>query len=534
MDLLKDDIVKTIKRDSLIRGNQVDFFPDTLSGAIEGVLRNRLEDVFILSGEEEYSGRDIINRTDLIADNIYAKIGSNKGIVAVNLSRSFDLICTILAVMRLGCAYLPLSKEHPVARNRQIVIDSKPILIVHKSDDLEINSIGAPEQDCRSLVENSKIPDFGAVDLSPSDCCYVMYTSGSTGVPKGVPITHEGILNRLNWMKNYYAFSASDSLIQKTPLSFDVSIYEMFFPIMSGARLVICDFDRHMDIDYIIDLVLRHEVTYLQFVPQLLRAFLANARSKDCCSLKHLISSGDALDVGLARLCRKTFPQANLYNGYGPTEASIGICHWRFEDRDDIQKPPIGHPIDNVELLIMGDNGKPSGDKAGELWVAGVQLSPGYLNSIERPSLNDAYEFLKIENEDRPKRFYKTGDLVQTNGFGEIVFVGRKDNQIKINGSRIELEEIESIFNTLEGIQQSVAIFDKDKSSPRLFMAYVLKQGFKVSSSEMLKHCIENLPSQAVPSKFIEIEQVVLNDNGKVDRAKISEYVGDKTLKPVD
>ncbi|NMZ20768.1 amino acid adenylation domain-containing protein, partial [Pseudomonas rhodesiae] len=282
---------------------------------------------------------------------------------------------------------------------------------------------------------------------------YVIYTSGSTGQPKGAGNRHSALLNRLQWMQEAYGLSAADSVLQKTPFSFDVSVWEFFWPLMTGSRLVIAAPGDHRDPARLIQVINAEQVTTLHFVPSMLQAFLQDAAVSSCRSLQRIVCSGEALPVDAQQQVFAKLPHAGLYNLYGPTEAAIDVTHWTCVDegRDTV---PIGRPIANLGCYLLDDNFEPVPvGVLGELYLGGAGLARGY---HRRPALTAerfiAHPFVHGE------RLYRTGDLARYREDGVIEYAGRIDHQVKLRGLRIELGEIEARLLEHEQVREAAVL----------------------------------------------------------------------------
>ncbi|WP_330211832.1 amino acid adenylation domain-containing protein, partial [Pseudomonas sp. AM4(2022)] len=347
----------------------------------------------------------------------------------------------LLAVLKAGGAYVPLDPEYPRERLAYMLDDSGVKLLLtqaHLLDQLPIpdglESLVLGESTFEAYSDANP-----GLELDGENLAYVIYTSGSTGQPKGAGNRHSALLNRLQWMQEAYGLDASDTVLQKTPFSFDVSVWEFFWPLMTGSRLVVAAPGDHRDPAKLVRLINSEQVTTLHFVPSMLQAFLQDSAVSSCQSLQRIVCSGEALSVDAQQQVFAKLPQAGLYNLYGPTEAAIDVTYWTCVDegRDAV---PIGRPIANLRCYILDSNFEPVPvGVLGELYLGGVGLARGY---HRRPSLTAerfiAHPFVKGE------RLYRTGDLARYREDGVIEYAGRIDHQVKLRGLRIELGEIEA------------------------------------------------------------------------------------------
>ena len=358
------------------------------------------------------------------------------------------------------------------------------------------------------------------VGVSPETLAYVIYTSGSTGQPKGAMNPHRAIVNRLLWMQEAYEIGPGDAVLQKTPFSFDVSVWEFFWALMTGARLVVAKPDGHKDASYMADLVEKEGVTVMHFVPSMLYLFLEEANLRERCkSLRHVVCSGEALPFDLQeRFFEKL--DAQLHNLYGPTEAAVDVTHWTCQKGSSERVVPIGYPVANTQVHILDEGLNPVPDgEVGELHIGGVQVARGY---HKRPELT-AERFIADLFSDKPDaRLYKTGDLARRRDDGAVEFLGRIDFQVKLRGFRVELGEIEAVLNSYAGVKQSVVVAQERAGEMRL-VAYLVWQGEPVSRSELNRFLETKLPDYMVPAVFVNLSELPLSPNGKVDRKRLPE-----------
>ena len=386
---------------------------------------------------------------------------------------------------------------------------------------------------------------------SPSHPISLLYTSGSTGRPKGVINTHRGLVNRLCWMQDAYPLTASDRVLQKTPLSFDVSAWELFWPLITGASLVLAKPAGHKDSAYLVELIQQQRITTLHFVPAMLAAFLEAPNLAQCTSLKRVICSGEALPHRLQTQFFQTLPNVELHNLYGPTEASIDVTAWACQpcpDSPPTATVPIGRPIVNTQIYLLDSRDRPVPPGIpGELHISGVGLARGYLN---RPDLT-AEKFVPnpffqgtgngeqgMGNKEQgtfptpysllPTPYsllYKTGDLAHYRPDGTLEFLGRIDHQVKLRGFRIELGEIEAVLTQHPDVSQAVVALREDAGEPQLvayivlnFELSILNFEFKTQNSKLKTYLSPHLPPHMVPSQFVTLDALPLLPNGKVNR----------------
>ena len=473
-------------------------------------------------------------------------------LVGIAVQRSVEMVVGLLAILKAGGAYVPLDPEYPTERLAYMIEDSGIELLLTQSSLLNQLPLSCGSELARdgggpvnSDVEGeghiaSKLaPTGGGVtplvldgddawlrdyptDNPPSrvvaeNLAYVIYTSGSTGKPKGAGNSHGALTNRLCWMQQAYGLEAGDSVLQKTPFSFDVSVWEFFWPLMTGVRLVVAAPGDHRDPQKLVSLIERESITTLHFVPSMLQAFVLDANVSRCTSLTRIVCSGEALPVDAQQQVFAKLPDARLYNLYGPTEAAIDVTHWtcRDEGRDAV---PIGEPIANLMTYILDDelNPVPSGVN-GELYLSGQGLARGY---HRRPELTAerfvASPFVAGE------RLYRTGDLARYRPNGVIDYIGRIDHQVKVRGFRIELGEIEARLLEHAAVREAVVVA-QDSRSGKVLSGYVVVQAeatgdWSLLREALLVHLRLNLPEHMVPTHLTRLEHMPLSPNGKLDR----------------
>ncbi|MGA4683166.1 amino acid adenylation domain-containing protein [Micromonospora sp. AB353] len=442
-------------------------------------------------------------------------------LVGVCAERSVELVAGLLGVLKAGGAYLPLDPEYPADRLAFMVGDADaPVVLVqsHLRDVLPDTGATVLELDDATVwsgqPESDPTPAAG-----PENLAYVIYTSGSTGRPKGVPNTHRGIVNRLDWMQKTYGLGADDAVLQKTPASFDVSVWEFFWPLRTGARLVLAEPGGHKDAGYLRDLLVSERITTAHFVPSMLTVFLAEDGVEAATALRRVICSGEELPLASAADFTARLPWCGLHNLYGPTEAAIDVTAWACEpDRlAQVTSVPIGAPIANLRLHVLDPSGAqcPVG-VAGELHIGGVGLARGY---HRRPALT-AEKFVPDPFSVEPgARLYRTGDLarwvVGPDGAGVIEFLGRIDHQVKLRGLRIELGEIESALREQPGVTEATVIVREDSPGDKRLTAYLVGEAEHAALKAALK---DTLPEYMVPAAFVTLDALPLTPNGKLDR----------------
>ncbi|MEV4840310.1 amino acid adenylation domain-containing protein [Nonomuraea sp. NPDC049486] len=417
-------------------------------------------------------------------------LGARPGVrVAVAMERSLDLVVSLLAVVRSGAAYVPLDPDYPRERLDFMLRDARAAILL-------------PEE---TVLQREDVPD---TPLTPACPAYMIYTSGSTGRPKGVPNSHAAIVNRLDWMQRRFGLTGADAVMQKTPAGFDVSVWEFFWPIITGARLVVAAPGGHRDTAYLRDLIVSSGVTTMHFVPSMLAAFLEEEDVERCVSLKRVVCSGEELPVAVAARFFERLPEVELHNLYGPTEAAVDVTAWRCVP--GASRIPIGHPVQNTRVHVLDARLRPvPPGVTGELYIGGVQVALGY---HDRPGLT-AERFLADPYGPAGSRLYRTGDLARTHRDGAVEFLGRADDQIKIRGQRVEPGEVEAVLREQPGVREALVVADADG-----LVAYVVTDAEATGLRARLK---ELLPDHMVPTAYVRLDAMPLSPNGKVDRSAL-------------
>src|SRR6266850_2315894 len=444
--------------------------------------------------------------------------------VGLCLERSVELVVGILGILKAGGAYVPLDPDYPQERLAFMLEDSAPAVLLTQghlqglfsgiSGSMPVLDLADATPPWRGQAESN--PERTAMGLTGEHLAYVIYTSGSTGRPKGVMNAHCGVVNRLVWMQRAYGLEPHDAVLQKTPVSFDVSVWEFFCPLMTGARLVMARPNGHKDPGYLVEAMRNDQVTTVHFVPSMLQVFLDHAEAAKHSGLRRVICSGEVLPAKVAR-CFQERLTSGLHNLYGPTEAAIDVTAWTCPADTTQESIPIGRPVANTQIYILDEHleAVPVGI-AGELHVGGVQVARGYLN---RPDLTAERFIPNPYGEEAGGRLYKTGDLGRYQRDGDIEYLGRSDYQVKIRGFRIELGEIEAVLSRHGQVKEAVVIAREDTPGEKRLVAYVTAVEEEAPNAEELREHLKGaLPEYMVPSAFVVLEAMPLTANGKVDR----------------
>ncbi|MCU6502642.1 amino acid adenylation domain-containing protein, partial [Rugamonas sp. A1-17] len=452
------------------------------------------------------------------------RAGDRVGICVV---RAPEMVIGLLAILKAGAAYVPLDPDNPPERLGFMLADAAPaVVLAHAATATVLSAaLGALQRRPAviDLVADSAAwrhlsdadPDCAEVGVGSRDLAYIIYTSGSTGMPKGVMIEHHALVNRLQWMQRAYRLNADDAVLQKTPFGFDVSVWEFFWPLLTGARLVLARPHGHKDPAYLCDLIRRKQITTLHFVPSMLPLFLGSAEAARCDSLRNVFCSGEELPAAAVNHFQRTYRHAALHNLYGPTEATVDVTAWHCTPLAPDAAVPIGRPIDNTRTYILDRAMQPVPvGVVGELYLGGAGIARGYLN---RPELT-AQRFLSSPFV-AGDRLYRTGDLARYRADGNIDYLGRNDFQVKLRGFRIELGEIETRLRALPAVREAVVLAREDEAGDKRLVAYyVSRDGGDADPAQLAAALARDLPDYMVPSSYLRLEAMPLTNNGKLDR----------------
>ncbi|OOW02514.1 non-ribosomal peptide synthetase [Pseudomonas sp. MF6394] len=437
--------------------------------------------------------------------------------VAIAAERSPQLLIGLLAIIKAGGAYVPLDPDYPAERLAYMLKDSGVQLLLTQTALLP--QLPSAEGVCVIAMDSLHLDSWPTqapgLHLHGDNLAYVIYTSGSTGQPKGVGNTHGALAERLQWMQATYQLNDTDVLMQKAPISFDVSVWECFWPLITGCRLVLAGPGEHRDPHRIAQLVQEHGVTTLHFVPPLLQLFIDEPLVAECTSLRRLFSGGEALPAELRNRVLARLPAVQLHNRYGPTETAINVTHWQCAASDG-ERSPIGRPLGNVICRVLDEqlNPLPAG-VPGELCIGGIGLARGYLG---RAGLT-AERFVADPLGAAGTRLYRTGDRARWNADGVLEYLGRLDQQVKLRGFRVEPEEIEARLLALAGIAQAVVLV-RD--------AQLI--GYYTADAELDEQTVKialaaELPEYMVPALLMRLDAMPLSPSGKLDRRALPEPV---------
>ncbi|MDR6710987.1 arthrofactin-type cyclic lipopeptide synthetase A [Pseudomonas hunanensis] len=501
-----------------------DFNPDadrqspleqTLPALFEAQVRRTPEAIALQTDTTGVDYQTLNAQANRLAHHLIAQGVEADTRVAVCVERGVSLIVALLGILKAGGAYVPLDPSYPSDRLRFMLEDSAPrLVLVHGAtrglfDHPAAALLDLDHDTCDGYSENNpRVPGLG-----PGHLAYVMYTSGSTGTPKGVMIEHRGLCNLMHWGSIICPPQPGDALLQRAPFTFDGSVWELFWPLVAGMRLVLARPDGHRDPGYLVQLIQARQVSTVKFVPALLHQFLQEPGVERCTSLTDIFCGGGELTLALVRSLRERLPGVRLHNVYGPTEATVDSTAWTLHAHEPLPDlpPPIGRAISNTRLYVLDAHDRPVPLGAiGQLHIGGVGVARGYLGlPVLQAERFIASPFVPGD------RLYRTGDLVRYRLDGELEFVGRNDFQVKLRGLRVELGEIEALLAEHAAIGQSVVVMREE----RLVAYFTCRDRAAAPALEVLRsHLLARLPEYMVPQAFVALAELPLSANGKVDR----------------
>jgi amino acid adenylation domain-containing protein len=499
--------------------------------------------VAVICEESELTYAELDSRANQLAHHLRRLGVGPESRVGVMINRGALMVVSLLGVLKAGGAYVPLDPEYPRERLNFMLEDAGVGVLLTEQSLAEIVPVNiahvvSVDADWGVIARESATPTESSAE--PSNTAYVIYTSGSTGRPKGVLIPHEAILNRLLWGQEVYPLTSEDRVLQKASFSFDFSVWEIFGTLLAGAQLLLARPGGQQDSGYLSKLIAERRVTVAHFAPAMLQMFLGEAGLDACESLRLVFSGGEALSVEVQERFFKRLP-SELINQYGPTEASVDATYFICRRESGRGTVPIGRPIANTRAYVLDARMSPVPvGVPGELYIAGTGLARGYLG---RPSLTAERFIPDPFSLEAGARLYKTGDVVRWLADGELEFIGRADNQVKVRGFRIELGEIEAALAAHESVRDCVVLAREDEPGDKRLVAYVVaadacKSSVVITATELRAHLKERLPEYMVPSAFVMLEALPLSANGKVDRKALpapdSSLVSDIYVAPRD
>jgi amino acid adenylation domain-containing protein len=474
----------------------------------------------LVNGDEQLTYTELNKQANELANYLRSAGVGPETRVGVMMERSVEMVVALFGILKAGGAYVPLDPDYPQERLEYMIEDAQiKVLLTQQHLRERVSEPGIVIACLDADWDQISAPgsEFAPVIMSGANACYVIYTSGTTGRPKGTINTHAGVCNRLLWMQDAYKLTANDCVLQKTPFSFDVSVWEFFWPLMIGARLVMAEPGGHRDPEYLVNVIKEQRVTVLHFVPSMLKVFLEQDSVEQCETLKQVMCSGEALSFeSQQRFFERQ--KAQLHNLYGPTEAAVDVTFWECRRDDEQHLVPIGKPVANTQIFILDDQMKlvPAG-VAGELYIGGVQLARGYLGQSALTAEKFVpHPFAATSGE----RLYRTGDLVRYRADGNIEYLGRIDHQVKIRGFRVETGEIETALSAHEAVREAVVIATEETPGGKRLVAYIVptRAAEQPLIRDLQSYLRRRLPDYMMPSSFVLLDALPLTATGKVNR----------------
>ena len=480
----------------------------SLVDTIQNRLRKAPEAIVLKDGNRQFSGQELRTKARGL-EEMLSEHGVKAGnVVGLCLPSSPEFVAAVIACLNSGATYVPLGLQQPADRLQHLLETAGVDLLLTTNGSGEApTNIPKLEVHWDKLKANDALPTVVAAEDS---IAYILFTSGSTGVPKGVQITHQALNNHMGWMTREFPLQQSDIILQKTPTTFDASVWEIFAPIFDNG-ILLCGEGLHQRPKELIDTINENQVTVLQAVPTLYWALIQEGLTS-CSSLCRVFSGGELLPAALAEQLL-TIPNVEFINLYGPTETTIDAVFWRCTSEMD--SVPIGLAVDNVLLSVLDNDGqKVPADEEGELHIGGVQVSPGYINNADQTAASFYFD------EHSQTQWYRTGDIVRVGKAGELYFVGRSDRQIKLRGNRIELEEIEAAALQITGVGSAAADVYSVDGEERLIL--FISGDLEFNSTEVRNQLSAKLQPYMLPHAIHFAQEIPLLPNGKLDRKRLS------------
>ncbi|TVX93691.1 non-ribosomal peptide synthetase [Paenibacillus agilis] len=453
-------------------------------------------------------------------------------LIPLCMEKSLESVIGMLAILKLGCAYVPLDPSWPLKRIGDVLSElDSPVILVKKHGPkyTSISMESVPVQYSASSKDSYDAVENIDTEVSPEDPMYILFTSGSTNTPKGVIVPYRGILNRLDWMNEEFGDDTAKAVLQLSKHTFDVSIGQIFWPLTTGGTTIVPPDGMLMNAERIGQLLDKYQIKLISMVPSLMAEVVDDLTKSDQVlntwrGLAYAWIGGEEIVSSVVHQFHQLLPNVQVSNHYGPTETSIACLYYKVDRHSSETIIPIGKPISNLKVYIIDQAGHvlPDGE-VGEIAVAGVGLSLGYLRDPEKTDT----AFIQVELNRSSERIYKTGDVGRVRYDGNIMYMGRLDHQIKIRGQRVELSEIETALRSVEGIRQAVVSASTDRlGQTRLIAYYVTTRAY--DAIELRSKLADLLPDIMIPSQFIELSQFPLNANGKIDRKRLPDPSGSR------
>ncbi|MEU1985611.1 amino acid adenylation domain-containing protein [Nocardia sp. NPDC019395] len=482
---------------------------------------------------ETISYREFGERADRLARWLVSQRIGPETVVVVAMRRCADAVIAAHAISRSGGVYLPVDPGQPAERLDTILTTAAPALVLTTSADgfaTERAPVVATDTlDLAGFAAGALTDAERIAPLRPDNAAYLLFTSGSTGVPKGVTVTHEAIINTFAWLQEQHRFGAGDTMLYRTPATFDASLLEIYLPLLVGARIVLARPNGHRDPYYQAQLMADERVTAVQMTSSMLTTMAEESDLSGCSALRCVFTGGEPLPSTTAQRLREA-TGTKVNNLYGPTEAAVCITY-HVTDDTDIETVPIGRPPGGAGVRVLDERLRPvSFGTVGELYLTGVQLARGYLHEPART----ARTFV-ADPAGSGELMYRTGDLVRWGANSELDYIGRTDSQVKLRGQRIELGDIESAVLRRPEIAQAAVILREDIPGDQRLVAYLrARSGATVDTDAVRTALRETLPSYMIPAAFVELDEIPMTVSDKLDRKAlpVPEYPVDVAADP--
>ncbi|WP_349237918.1 amino acid adenylation domain-containing protein [Pseudoalteromonas sp. JC3] len=484
--------------------------------------------IAVLDTQETLTYQQLNQAANRLARLLQAQGVMQESFVALYLERHCSMVIAILAVLKAGGAYVPIDPSMPDARSSAILDQLGDVQVLTQQHLAEAECLQSHQV---TVIDSEATLDTlfqyrattpSTFELSATNLAYMIFTSGTTGQPKGVMVEHQALLNRVLWMQKQYGLKASDKVLQKTPYGFDVSVWEFVWPWTVGASIVLAKPEGHKEPKYLAELIQRQGITHCHFVPSMLQAFMQHAELSQCQTLKQVFCSGEAL----TRDHREQFIRASsaqLHNLYGPTEAAIDVSYWDCSKTTSAPSVPIGYAIDNINCVVVSPDfaEQPIGIP-GELLISGIGLARGYFQQEQLT----AEKFITVSLANRSQqRYYRTGDLVRRLECGALEFLGRLDHQVKIRGLRVELGEIQAAIAGCDEVEEAFVSVQELQAGEQLIAFCVTSLDSAELSAVIPKLLASTLPNYMIPATYIALTELPVTVNGKLDRKALYSMV---------
>ena len=527
------DLMSAAEQRSMVHSADRTSHPISQSATLVSLFEARVSDTpnneAVVADGQRLTFRQFDSRVNRVARYLISRGVGPESAVALSIPRGLDLLVTMYAVVKTGAAYVPIDSGNPADRNAYVIDTAEPVLVVTGPGDsagwqTTAPTVAVDEMDLAGLSDEPLDDSERIAPLRPDNTAYVIFTSGSTGRPKGVAVSHRAIVNQVEWLRTTFGTGSGDKVLVHTAVTFDLSVWEYWGALLAGSTAVIAEPRLHADPAYLLEVVRAEGVTTLGLVPTMLNALLTHSSGVLPASIQRVYSIGEELPAGLAQWFRRR-NAGKLVNLYGPTEAAVSVTHHEVGNTDR-SVVPVGAPAWNTGCLVLDDrmNLVPAG-VGGNLYLTGVQLARGYTS---RTALT-AERFVADPFGRSGARMYRTGDLARWNRDGELEYLGRTDEQVKVRGYRIELGEVESALRTHSDLTDVAVVAREDGELGHRLVAYVVpSDGRTVDRTALQSYLSGELPSYMIPAAFVVLDGLPLNSSGKVDRRALPAPVFDK------